>query len=100
MNVFGGADGIRTHYLLTASQTLSQLSYSPMLITCYFDRLIQDGPGALYCPVGTRYLPDANRDALPTELQPHAEYLLLQPSNQDGLRSSTPPGGNPLSPRC
>ena len=25
----GGADGIRTHYLLTASQTLSQLSYSP-----------------------------------------------------------------------
>ena len=26
---FGGADGIRTHYLLTASQTLSQLSYSP-----------------------------------------------------------------------
>jgi hypothetical protein len=24
-----GADGIRTHYLLTASQTLSQLSYSP-----------------------------------------------------------------------
>jgi hypothetical protein len=26
----GGADGIRTHYLLTASQTLSQLSYSPV----------------------------------------------------------------------
>ena len=26
----GGADGIRTHYLLTASQTLSRLSYSPM----------------------------------------------------------------------
>ena len=26
----GGADGVRTHYLLTASQTLSQLSYSPM----------------------------------------------------------------------
>ena|GEM_PF-3685845 len=25
----GGADGIRTHYLLTASQTLSRLSYSP-----------------------------------------------------------------------
>ena len=25
----GGADGIRTHHLLTASQTLSQLSYSP-----------------------------------------------------------------------
>ena len=24
-----GADGIRTHYLLTASQTLSRLSYSP-----------------------------------------------------------------------
>ena len=28
---YGGADGIRTHYLLTASQTLSQLSYSPKL---------------------------------------------------------------------
>ncbi len=28
----GGADGIRTHYLLTASQTLSRLSYSPNLI--------------------------------------------------------------------
>jgi hypothetical protein len=27
--VDGGADGIRTHYLLTASQTLSRLSYSP-----------------------------------------------------------------------
>ena len=27
---FGGADGIRTHYLLTASQTLSRLSYSPV----------------------------------------------------------------------
>jgi hypothetical protein len=27
--IIGGADGIRTHYLLTASQTLSQLSYSP-----------------------------------------------------------------------
>ena len=27
----GGADGIRTHYLLTASQTLSRLSYSPPL---------------------------------------------------------------------
>jgi hypothetical protein len=27
--MIGGADGIRTHYLLTASQTLSQLSYSP-----------------------------------------------------------------------
>jgi hypothetical protein len=27
----GGADGIRTHYLLTASQTLSQLSYSPVV---------------------------------------------------------------------
>ncbi len=27
--VIGGADGIRTHYLLTASQTLSRLSYSP-----------------------------------------------------------------------
>ena len=27
----GGADGIRTHYLLTASQTLSQLSYSPAI---------------------------------------------------------------------
>ncbi len=26
---FGGAGGIRTPYLLTASQTLSQLSYSP-----------------------------------------------------------------------
>ena len=26
---YGGADGIRTHYLLTASQTLSRLSYSP-----------------------------------------------------------------------
>src|SRR5687767_199661 len=26
----GGAGGIRTPYLLTASQTLSQLSYSPM----------------------------------------------------------------------
>ena len=26
----GGADGIRTHYLLTASQTLSRLSYSPV----------------------------------------------------------------------
>jgi hypothetical protein len=26
---FGGADGIRTHYLLNANQTLSQLSYSP-----------------------------------------------------------------------
>ena len=26
---FCGADGIRTHYLLTASQTLSRLSYSP-----------------------------------------------------------------------
>ena len=26
----GGAEGIRTPYLLTASQTLSQLSYSPM----------------------------------------------------------------------
>jgi hypothetical protein len=25
----GGADGIRTHYLLNANQTLSQLSYSP-----------------------------------------------------------------------
>ena len=24
-----GADGIRTHYLLTASQMLSRLSYSP-----------------------------------------------------------------------
>lgn len=28
----GGADGIRTHHLLTASQTLSQLSYSPAKI--------------------------------------------------------------------
>ncbi len=27
---FGGAGGIRTLYLLTASQTLSQLSYSPI----------------------------------------------------------------------
>ncbi len=27
--MIGGADGIRTHYLLTASQTLSRLSYSP-----------------------------------------------------------------------
>ena len=27
--LYGGADGIRTHYLLTASQTLSRLSYSP-----------------------------------------------------------------------
>ena len=27
---YGGAGGIRTLYLLTASQTLSQLSYSPM----------------------------------------------------------------------
>ncbi len=27
----GGADGIRTHYLLTASQTLSRLSYSPIV---------------------------------------------------------------------
>ncbi len=26
---YGGADGIRTHYLLNANQTLSQLSYSP-----------------------------------------------------------------------
>ena len=26
---FGGADGIRTHYLLNANQALSQLSYSP-----------------------------------------------------------------------
>ena len=29
IDMIGGADGIRTHYLLTASQTLSQLSYSP-----------------------------------------------------------------------
>ncbi len=29
LRINGGADGIRTHYLLTASQTLSQLSYSP-----------------------------------------------------------------------
>jgi hypothetical protein len=29
----GGADGVRTHYLLTASQTLSQLSYSPIRST-------------------------------------------------------------------
>ena len=29
LNRIGGADGIRTHYLLTASQTLSRLSYSP-----------------------------------------------------------------------
>ena len=28
-NTLGGAGGIRTPYLLTASQTLSQLSYSP-----------------------------------------------------------------------
>jgi site-specific DNA recombinase len=27
---FGGADGIRTHYLLNANQALSQLSYSPV----------------------------------------------------------------------
>ena len=27
---FGGAGGIRTRYLLTASQALSQLSYSPL----------------------------------------------------------------------
>ena|GEM_PF-2445914 len=29
---YGGAGGIRTHYLLTASQALSQLSYSPEAI--------------------------------------------------------------------
>ena len=28
-NRTGGADGIRTHYLLNANQALSQLSYSP-----------------------------------------------------------------------
>ena len=29
VDILGGAGGIRTLYLLTASQTLSQLSYSP-----------------------------------------------------------------------
>ena len=32
IDTFGGAGGIRTLYLLTASQTLSQLSYSPILL--------------------------------------------------------------------
>jgi hypothetical protein len=30
VNRTGGADGIRTHYLLNANQALSQLSYSPV----------------------------------------------------------------------
>lgn len=32
----GGSDGDRTHYLLTASQTLSQMSYAPVQIQSYF----------------------------------------------------------------
>lgn len=28
---YGGAGGVRTRYLLTASQALSQLSYSPII---------------------------------------------------------------------
>ncbi len=30
MQIIGGTDGCRTHYLLLAKQALSRLSYSPM----------------------------------------------------------------------
>ena len=33
MGHVGGAEGIRTPYLLVANETLSQLSYSPMTLT-------------------------------------------------------------------
>ncbi len=45
MKVVGGAEGIRTPYLLNAIQSLSQLSYSPTMLT---DRRRDSNP----------YLPD------------------------------------------